>query len=376
MLSPTTFITRTHLPVRQTARLIVLITLGSISLFQASAKASQAGSFALFGDPNFSFGSSAPNVSTMAMAIQFRMGIPVSVVTNLPDENTAFGPVLADTEFPPNYVYGPSFGGVIKNLNLNAPVVTGLTSGSLRTAGFETDFCGDIVERYVLRLFSADQFFDVLVRFATCSGTSNVLWSFDQVSSPRPIANPTPTPAPTPFPVQLVSTVSRQIHGLAGPFDINLPLAGPPGIECRQTTGNRGSYMIIYTFSRPLNSVYSATVTSGEGHVHDSSIGVDPHQYIVNLVNVTNAQSIVVTLNYVQDSRGHVSNVVNANMSILIADVGANRNVGKGDVRKVKSQLGQPVTMLNFRDDVNHDGVIDSTDLRIVRNHRGASLPP
>lgn len=355
-------------------RRILLVAVGLL-LLRVSGQPLQAASFALYGDPNYSFGATSPNVTSMAAAIQLRMLIPITVVTSFPDENTAYAPVLADSKVPPAYIYGPSPNGVIKNLNLNYPIVTGLTSGALRSAGFEVDFCGEFVERYVLRLYTATEFYDVLVRYATCSGVANVVWSFYQVSSPRPNVNPTPTPAPTPPPVQLVSTVSRQMHGFAGTFDVNLPLAGPPGIECRRTTGAGGSYTIVYTFLKPLNSVYSASVTSGVGHVHDSAIGVDPHQYIVNLVNVTNAQSIVVTLNYVQDSLGHVSNAVNAAMSVLIGDTGANGNVGSGDVSQVKGQVGHPVTMANFRNDVNHDGVINSSDVTIVQNQRGASLP-
>jgi hypothetical protein len=355
-------------------RRTLLVAVGLVLLFRVSGQPLQAASYALFADPNFLFGPTAPNADSMAAAIQLRMRIPISVVTSFADENTAFAPVLADSNVPPGYIFGPSPNGVIKNLNINSPIVTGLSSGELRSAGFEVDFCGEFVERFVLRLSSTTQFYDVLVRYATCSGVANVLWSFYQVSSPRPSVSTTPTPAPTP--PLLVSTVSREAHGFAGTFDVNLPLAGPPGIECRRSTGGGGSYTIVYTFLNPLNSVDSASVTSGVGHVHDSAIGVDPHQYIVNLVNVTNAQSIVVTLNFVQDSLGHVSNAVNAAMSVLVGDTGANGNVGSGDVSQVKGQVGHLVTMANFRNDVNHNGVIDKTDVSIVQKQRGASLPP
>ena len=335
----------------------------------------KAASFALNGDPSFSFGASTPNVTTMAAAIQASLGIPISVVTSLPDENTAFAPLLASSKTPPFYAFGPSPNGVIKNLNLDAFIVTGLTSGMLRSAGFEVDLCGDFAERFVLRVFSNTKFYDVLVRPATCSGIANIIWSFSEISAARPIVSPTPTPSPTPFPVQLVSTVSRFTHGAAGTFDLNLPLAGPPEIECRRTVGAAGSYTIVYTFLLPLNSVSSASVTSGAGRVHDSGIGADPHQYIVNLETVTNAQSIVVTLNFVQDSVGNVSNAVNAHMSVLVADVTDNGNVGRGDITQVQGQVGQPVTAANFRNDVNHDGFIDGNDVSLVKRQKRTSLP-
>ena len=33
------------------------------------------------------------------------------------------------------------------------------------------------------------------------------------------------------------SAVSRKLHAAAGSFDINLPLSGTPGIECRSSAG-------------------------------------------------------------------------------------------------------------------------------------------
>jgi hypothetical protein len=62
-------------------------------------------------------------------------------------------------------------------------------------------------------------------------------------------------------------------------------------------------------------------------------------------------------------------------MSLLIGDVGGNGNVGSGDVTAVNGQVGHPVTISNFRDDVNHDGVIDNTDATLVKSQRGLYLP-
>jgi len=335
----------------------------------------RAASFALYGDPNFSFGTTTASVGSMSAAIQTRMNIPVSVVTGLSDENTAFAPVLANSQAPPNFIFGPSANGVIKNLNLNDPILTGLTKGELRSAGSEVDICGDFAERFVLRVFSTTEFFDVLVRPATCSGISNVVWSFYEISSARPISSLTPTPTPNPFPVQLVSTASRFEHGAAGTFDVNLPLNGPPGVECRRTMGEPGSYTMVFTFRRPLNSVSSASITSGIANIDDSGIGFDPREYIVNLINVANAQNITVTLNFVQDSEGNTGDAVDGEMSILIGDTGDNGNVGSADVSEVKAQLGQPVTAMNFRDDLNHDGVIDGNDVDIVKRQKKTSLP-
>ena len=108
--------------------------------------------------------------------------------------------------------------------------------------------------------------------------------------------------------------------------------------------------------------------------MRDSGIGPDPHQYIVNLVNVANAQTIVVTLDFVQDSQGHASPAVDGPMTLLIGDATANGRVASADVKEVKAQIGHPVTIFNFRDDVNHDGFIDATDLSLVQNRKGTAV--
>src|ERR1700759_906532 len=144
--------------------------------------------YTLAGDPSFSFGTTPPSAVAMAAAISARLGFVVSVADSFANEKTSFAPTVADSQVAPNYIYGPSANGVIKNLNINSPVVTGLTSGALRSSGFDTDFCGEVVPRFVLRVNSFNQFYDVLIRADSCSGRGNVVWSFDQISAPRPLS--------------------------------------------------------------------------------------------------------------------------------------------------------------------------------------------
>ncbi len=44
---------------------------------------------------------------------------------------------------------------------------------------------------------------------------------------------------------ELVRAVSRKTHGAAGVFDIDLPLTGPPAVECR--SGAAG-HTLVFTF--------------------------------------------------------------------------------------------------------------------------------
>ena len=113
---------------------------------------------------------------------------------------------------------------------------------------------------------------------------------------------------------QLVRVVSAgKSHGPAGTFDVNLPLAGAPGVECRGS-GATNDYTLVFTFANNLTSVASASVTShnptsGTGMVGSSALGPNPNQYTVNLTGVSTGQYLTVTLNSVLDAAGNSGNV-------------------------------------------------------------------
>ncbi len=174
--------------------------------------------------------------------------------------------------------------------------------------------------------------------------------------------------------VQLNSVVSRQVHGSAGTFDINLPLTGNPGVECRNGNGS-DTYTLVFTFASPLTSVSSASISSGTGSVVSSSIGSDAHQYIVNLTGVTNAQRITVSLANLSDNAGDFSPSLSATMAVLVGDTNADGFVNSADIGQTKSQSGQSVTNINFREDVNADGFLNSADIGLVKSKSGTALP-
>src|SRR5207302_1596764 len=148
------------------------------------------------------------------------------------------------------------------------------------------------------------------------------------------------------------------VHGSAGIFDINLPLTGTPGIECR-SGGANGDYTMIFTFANTLTSVGDASVTSGTGTVSSRNIdSTDAHNYIVNLTGVTNAQVLKVSLTNVSDSAGDFSPAVAGQMGVLIGDVNGSGVVTSGDTNLCKAQALQPVTSANFRNDINASGSI------------------
>jgi hypothetical protein len=173
-----------------------------------------------------------------------------------------------------------------------------------------------------------------------------------------------------------VSAVSRKTHGLAGTFDVDLPLIGTPGIECR-TGGINGNHTVVVTFSLPVTIGGSATpppsaaTVSGTGTV--SSITVNNSVVTINLTGVANAQNLGITLNTVSD--GTHSGNVTIPMGVLEGDTTGNGLVNSSDITQTQSQSGQPVGLTNFREDVTANGLINSSDISDVQRHSGTGLP-
>jgi hypothetical protein len=209
------------------------------------------------------------------------------------------------------------------------------------------------------------------------NGTPHISYA-RQIGGPSGVANPTfPTCLGT---IPLTSVVSRKTHGGAGSFDVNLPLAGTRGVECRGS-GIVSDYTLVFKFPNLLTSVGGASVTShnpsnGTGSVSSSMIDPnDHHNYIVNLSGVSTAQYITVTLTAVNDGVNNVSAVVGPQMGVLVGDVNASGVVTTGDVNLCKAQALQPVTNSNFRDDINFSGAITTGDVNLIKQQALTQLP-
>ncbi|MGI8436195.1 MAG: hypothetical protein ACR2NX_04730, partial [Chthoniobacterales bacterium] len=173
----------------------------------------------------------------------------------------------------------------------------------------------------------------------------------------------------------LTSVASRMTHGSVGTFDINLPLTGTPGVECRIGAGGvNGNYSIVFSFTNDLIGVGSASVTSGTGSVSTSALGPNVNQYTVNLTGVFNQQHITISLNNVLDSQNNTGTVIGT-MGVLIGDTTGNGTVNSSDNGQVKANSGQTTSASNFRTDVTVHGVIDSSDIGMVKAQSGTSLP-
>ncbi len=169
-----------------------------------------------------------------------------------------------------------------------------------------------------------------------------------------------------------LSAVSRKTHdSISPPFDVDLPLSGNLGIECRKGQGpNANQHQIVVTFPGPITLVGTPTVSSGTGSV--STAITSSNQAFINLTGVTNAQRMAVTLT-VND--GVNTGPVVVPMGVLLGDVDGSGRVDSTDVFQVRQQTLQNANSSNFRMDLDESGRIDSTDVFITRQQTLTSLP-
>jgi sugar lactone lactonase YvrE len=174
---------------------------------------------------------------------------------------------------------------------------------------------------------------------------------------------------------QLTSVISTKTHRNAGPFDVYLRQdGGAQGIECR--SDQAGNYTLTLRFKNALTNVGGASVASGIASVDSSSIdSSDPHNCIVRLTGVRNAQTVTLSLKNVTDSAGNFSSAVAGAMKLLIGDVNGSGLVDSGDVFLVRQQTGKNAGSSNFHFDINASGLIDSGDVFMTRQQTGTSAP-
>jgi hypothetical protein len=195
--------------------------------------------------------------------------------------------------------------------------------------------------------------------------TTLSVWTRSRGAYVYPLPSSNIAPAPV-----LQSAASRMTHGGgAGTFDVNLPLAGSPGIEPR--SDGTGNYTIVLTFDQSVNSG-SASVASGAGSVNNVSFS--GNSMTIALTGVTNQQTLAVSTNSVAGTNT-LSTSPSLNVGFLIGDTTADGVVNSADVTQVRRQSGLVADPTNFREDLTVSGVIDSGDITLVRRQVGTALP-
>ena len=130
---------------------------------------------------------------------------------------------------------------------------------------------------------------------------------------------------------------------------------------------------MVFRFGNPVSHA-GASVTPAAGKTAEvDTIKADGNEVAVNLKNVSNAQTINITLLGVTGD-GPTRNVV-VPMGVLLGDVNASRRTDSGDVLVTRQQNLQPLERDNFRSDVNASGRIDAGDVLVIRKQNLSALP-
>lgn len=188
------------------------------------------------------------------------------------------------------------------------------------------------------------------------------------------LSNNTATDMTAVTPFALTQVASRKSHGAIGPFDIDLPQVGIPGIECR-LPGPNNTYNLVYKFSQDVTVPGTATRLQGTAIAGVPTIGSNPREVIVPLRSVTNAQHLVISLSGTQNSLGQVINNQTARLDVLIGDVDGTGRVDGNDVSEVQSHTRQSVVAANFRNDIDGSGRIDGNDVSTAQAQTRTALP-
>jgi len=128
-----------------------------------------------------------------------------------------------------------------------------------------------------------------------------------------------------------------------------------------------------HTFANPLVSVAGRNVTGTKNNpTVDANSGInanEPHEYIVNVTGVQNAQKLTITLTGISDTVGNSTASLAVDMGVLLGDVNSSGVVTSGDTNLCKAQALKPVTSSNFRDDINVSGAITTGDVNLIKQN-------
>jgi uncharacterized repeat protein (TIGR01451 family) len=156
-------------------------------------------------------------------------------------------------------------------------------------------------------------------------------------------------------------------------FAINLPLAGPSGVEDRSPKPHM-RFVIAMTFNNAISSIGEASTTCGD--VEKTSISGDTVTvHLINVPHSCNGSDVTVAVDNVIDDMGNTLDSASVTMGLLLGDVNGDRVVDSTDLAIIRADRGQQTGDSNYRADVTNDGVVNSADVQLAEKQLGTSLP-
>ncbi|HEX8678879.1 MAG TPA: dockerin type I domain-containing protein, partial [Chthoniobacterales bacterium] len=179
---------------------------------------------------------------------------------------------------------------------------------------------------------------------------------------------------PQSCPIELTKVVSTKTHNGTA-FEVLMPPAGALGVEPRRGGGsNNGEHQVVFKFGKPVTFTGASVAPAAGKTAEVASSAVSGNDVLVNLRNVSNAQTLTITLAGV--NAGGASADITVPMGVLVGDTTGDGTVNSGDSAVTRSRSGQLADVNNFRSDVNVDGAVNSGDAMVVRSNSGTTVTP
>ena len=170
----------------------------------------------------------------------------------------------------------------------------------------------------------------------------------------------------------LLSVLSQKLHGAAGIF--NLPITYPMSLNGLVTVEPRAigaGHKLIFQFNNMISNAGSVVVTDiNSNTIGTASLLPSGNDVVVTIAGVLDNKRVTVSLTGVNGALD-----VSASIGFLVGDVSETRSVNAADISSVKARIGQPVSIANFKVDVDASGTIGPTDLTAVKSRAGLTLP-
>ena len=180
----------------------------------------------------------------------------------------------------------------------------------------------------------------------------------------------------TPFlpPLQLVSIVSRKVHGASGAFDLPIKLAAATNslftIEPRVIGAG---HQIIFTFNQAVTLPASVNLTdAGMNPIVGSTwaVIVTGPAITVSITGIADGLKTRLSLNGVNGGPD-----LSTWIGFLTGDVNGSGAIGMDDVSAIRARGGQTADEASFRYDLNASGAIGAADIASAKSRIGRSLP-
>ena len=156
----------------------------------------------------------------------------------------------------------------------------------------------------------------------------------------------------------LLSAVSRMTHGSAGTFDVQLPLTGGSGIECRSVSNGM---LVVMTFDQPVHAG-TALVTTGTAAVSGTPT-FSNYTMSVSLTGMTDAQTFALSVSNVLNAANETLTTASVPFRTLYGDFNGDGVLNATDASRQRAVIaaGQ-MNAGTFRCDLNVDGILNATD--------------